>query len=726
MTQTHTHRWRFFRAGGFDQVQLESPADLAALRGLDQKLWASLACPVSNLELDRRMLDYIDLNRDGRIRAPEILDAVDWTLARLVDPEVLFQAGPLRLQSLTDDAEGVRLRLAAQRLLDVLGRPTDDCLTLADTDDLALLFPPHEYNGDGLVPATLTEDEGLQAAIADIIACQGAETDRSGEAAIGEEQIAAFFEQARQLHDWQAHAAEQGLEVFGEGTGAAVEALSAVRGKVDDYFNRVAMAEFDPRAQVLMNPHEEELVRLASLSLADADELAGLPLAVVQHGDRLPLEKGLNPAWQSAVDALRERVVKPIYGEQDSLTLAQWRHLVALCGDYLAWQAEAPQTAIAGVLERERILELVEQGVEARLLALVEQDKAVGEAADGLVELDKLIRLRHGLLRLLRNFVSFQSFYSRQDKAVFQAGTLYIEGKSCDLVVEVADIEAHAKVAAASDCFLLYCACTRRGEPVRGRETLNIVVAVTAGTEGDLQAGRHGLFYDRDGNDWDATVVKLVQNAISIREAFWSPYRRISGLVSEQVQKLATSRDADMVSKTAGSLGDSAGTAPAATPAAFDIARFAGIFAAIGLAIGALGTALAAVVTGILSLAWWQVPLLLLGVLLAISGPSMLLAWFKLRRRSLGPILDGNGWAVNAQARISIPFGTELTQMAVLPPDSGRALRDPYAEKPRLWPWVLALLLVVGVGYYAWSTGVFKQDVTESVAPVEVPAAPAE
>lgn len=722
MTQALAHRWRFFRAGGFDQVQLETSADLAALRGLDQKLWASLACPVNNLELDRRMLEYIDINKDGRIRAPEILDAVDWTLARLANPEVLFQGGPLALQSLTDDAEGAHLRLAAKRLLGVLGRPDAESLTLADTDDLALLFPPHESNGDGLVPATLTDDAELKAAITDIIACLGAQTDRSGEAAIGEEQITTFFDQARQLHAWHARAAEQGLDVFGEGTVAAVEALSTVREKIDDYFTRVAMAEFDPRAAVLMNGQEEELVRLASLSLADASEVAGLPLAVIQHGKALPLSNGLNPAWQDAMADLRERVVKPVYGELDSLSREQWQQLVALCGNYLAWRAETPKVAIAEVLERGRILELVEQGAEARLLALVAEDKSVAEAADGLVELDKLIRLRHGLVKLLRNFISFQSFYARQEKAVFQAGVLYIDGKSCDLVVEVGDVEAHAKVAAASDCFLLYCACTRRGEPVRGKEALNIVVAVTAGSEGDLQAGRHGLFYDRDGNDWDAVVVKVVQNAISIREAFWSPYRRISNLVSEQVQKLAASRDADMVSKTAGKVGE-AGTAPAATPTpAFDIAKFAGIFAAIGLAVGALGTALAAVVTGILSLAWWQIPLLLLCVLLAISGPAMLLAWFKLRRRSLGPILDGNGWAVNAQARISIPFGTALTQVAELPKGSDRALSDPYADKPVVWPWILALLLALGLGYYAWSNGVFSPEPTvpaEVVAPVE-------
>ena len=68
----------------------------------------------------------------------------------------------------TDDAEGARLRLAAQRLLGVLGRPDAESLTPADTADLALLFPPHESNGDGLVPASMTDDAELKAAIAEL------------------------------------------------------------------------------------------------------------------------------------------------------------------------------------------------------------------------------------------------------------------------------------------------------------------------------------------------------------------------------------------------------------------------------------------------------------------------------------------------------------------------------------------------------------------------------
>ena len=77
--------------------------------------------------------------------------------------------------------------------------------------------------------------------------------------------------------------------------------------------------------------------------------------------------------------------------------------------------------------------------------------------------------------------------------------------------------------------------------------------------------------------------------------------------------------------------------------------------------------------------------------MLMISGPSMAMAWFKLRNRNLGPLLDANGWAVNARARINIPFGTSLTQLAKLPEGAERALTDPYAEKPT--PWGLYLFL---------------------------------
>ena len=73
-----SYKWKFFRAGGFDQVKLESGADLANLDQLDQKLWVALACPTHGLEFDSRTLDLVDTDKDGRVRVPEVIAAAKW------------------------------------------------------------------------------------------------------------------------------------------------------------------------------------------------------------------------------------------------------------------------------------------------------------------------------------------------------------------------------------------------------------------------------------------------------------------------------------------------------------------------------------------------------------------------------------------------------------------------------------------------------------------------
>ena len=153
----------------------------------------------------------------------------------------------------------------------------------------------------------------------------------------------------------------------------------------------------------------------------------------------------------------------------------------------------------------------------------------------------------------------------------------------------------------------------------------------------------------------------------------------------------------------ASGLTPNAPAAKATPPTPFDVGKFAGIFAAIGLAVGALGTAAASMVTGLLALKWWQMPLALAGLVLVISGPSMLVAWFKLRSRVLGPLLDANGWAVNARARINIPFGTALTQMPTLPNDAERSLTDPYGEREHPWTWYAAIGTLIFVLLALWS-----------------------
>ena len=310
------------------------------------------------------------------------------------------------------------------------------------------------------------------------------------------------------------------------------------------------------------------------------------------------------------------------------------------------------------------------------------------------VALELLLRLRRDLVPLLRNFVNLSDFYGQKEPAIFQAGTLYIDQRSCTLCLRVSDLERHSELAPLSGAYLLYCECVRPDE-----EPITIVAALTGGDADEmLVAGRNALFYDRQGRDWKAQVLRVVEAPISVRQAFWMPYRRLARFISAQAQRLAAAREQNVEAQSAAWAAAAVpGAAAPVSAQAFDIARFAGIFAAIGLALGALGTALAAIMGGFLRLPLWQMPLVLVGLLLLISGPAMLLAWFKLRQRNLGPLLDANGWAVNIRARLNIPFGAALTGVAQLPAGAERSLQDPYAEPKRPWSWyaLTALLMLV-------------------------------
>ena len=261
--------------------------------------------------------------------------------------------------------------------------------------------------------------------------------------------------------------------------------------------------------------------------------------------------------------------------------------------------------------------------------------------------------------------MTFEDFYDYDKKTIasFEAGTLIIDQRACHLCIRVNDPAKHDAQAPLSGMYLLYCNCENK----KTGKTANIVAAMTQGEIKNLSIGKNGVFYDNDGLDYDATVTKIIDNPISIRQAFWTPYRKFSKWIEEKINKSAAEKDAkafdDMTAKA-----DAATAKEGEAPKpAFDIAKFAGIFAAIGMALGMIGTALAAVAKGMSGFAWWQYLIIFVCILLVISGPSMVMAWLKLRRRNLAPVLNANGWAINADAIISVPFGKTLTEQVAFP-----------------------------------------------------------
>ncbi len=733
------HSWKFARVGGFDQVQITTGKDLVSIGELDQKLWVALGCPIKGIEFDERTLALIDTDKDGRIRAGELIAAAKWAGAMVKDVEVLAKGSDALALSAISDAsdEGKLLLSTAKELLKSMGKGDATAISIVDLATAGGDFAKARLNGDGIVPVDSAETDALKKVIEDALACTAAPpTDKGGKPGVDEATVKAFFDAVAEHAAWiQKGKTDETLRPLGDDTAAAHGAYEAVRAKIDDYFARVRVAAYDPRALVAVNGEEKAYLDIAAKDLkVTAEEVSHLPLAQVSVDKPLSLTQAVNPAWTGKIADFVAKAVKPLLGEKPALVEADWDAIKAKLNPYGAYVADKKGASVEK-LGAARVEELAKGDAKEKLLALCAEDKALEGEAKAIENVEKLVRLNRDLMELANNFVSFRNFYSRKKQATFQVGTLYLDQRACDLCVDVTDAARHASMAPLSSTYLLYCDLKN----AKG-EKRSIAAAMTNGDVDNLMVGRNGIFYDRKGGDWDATVTKIIDNPISIRQAFFSPYKKALRMIEEFIASRAaaaeSAADADLTTHvTAGTEAVVAGDAPAtpAPPKSLDI----GVVAALGVAVGGITAAIGALLSAFFGLGMWM-PLGVLGLIMLISGPSMAVAWLKLRKRNLGPILDANGWAVNALAKVNVPLGESLTKVAVLPAGSTRQLDDPFAEKKRPWAFYITVLVILGLalGWYLGkldaylpnggkSTTVLGTNAPGYVAPEEAPAAEA-
>ena len=692
-----THAWKFFRAGGFNQVVIGSGSDLLSLDQLDQKLWVALACPTTGVEFDKTTLALIDTDKDGRVRVPELIAAAKWAGGLMKNPDDLLKGSPTLKPAAINDAspEG---KLIASFARQVLVKGDNDEVTFDEAAAAAATFAAKPFNGDGIVPADSASDDATKAVIADIITCLGADTDVSGKPGVSQAKVDQFFAEAAAYSEWWKKAeGDETVLPLGVNTEAAAGAVKAVKAKVEDYFARGRLAAFDPRAVNALNRDEKDYAILGAKDLTNNHaDIAGLPLAQVGATTPLPLTQGINPAWAGAVAALQASAITPLLGAKTVLTEADWNALTGKLAAFDAWNASKSGGTVEKIgLARAR--EILASKAKETLTALIAKDAAEAGNSTAVIGLHRLIHYHRDIAKLCRNFVNFADFYGRKDKAIFQAGTLYLDQRSCDLCLTVDDAGKHATMAGMAGTYLAYCDCARTGSG----EKLSIVAAFTGGDSDNLMVGRNGIFYDRAGRDWDATITKIVDNPISIRQAFWSPYKKLVRMIEERAAKQAADADAQSNAQlTAVANAPLAPATPAAPAAPAKPAFDPSVIALLSLALGTLAAAFASILAFLKGFENWQVPLVIAGIMLVISAPSMAIAWLKLRKRNLGPILDANGWAVNAKAKMNVPFGGALTGVAALPPGATFGAEDKYAEKPSAWPKLLAFAFLL---WFVWA-----------------------
>ena len=389
---------------------------------------------------------------------------------------------------------------------------------------------------------------------------------------------------------------------------------------------KAAMVEWEAKGKSAAVAFLGEETAAAEAALAAVEKVVDdfftppedMPLVTEEPDKALPLRTNLNPKYLEAILAFAEKCVKPVLGEdKDALSRMEYKKVKAAFAPYREWLASKPVMSPA--------------------------------SKDELVEEERLLRYKLHLGELLENYVTMKRLYSETDCAIFQTGDLRIDGREMNLCFHVDSEAAHSALVDKSNCCVIYLKLTRPSEKA---ERL-ICAVVTAGRVGTLYVGRNGVFYDRDGKDWEAVITKVVENQVSLAEAFWAPWKKIGESIAGMVKKFVGDKQTkamDNVQK---------GTESAQAGGA----AMASSVAAIGIGIGMLGTAAAALISAIKGLQpWWMFFVALAAVILVVSVPSMILAYFKLRRRDLGAILNASGWAINRTMRFSMKRARAFTK----------------------------------------------------------------
>ena len=730
LTKDKKYKWDFDNIGGSSRVKITRGEDIVHLAELDPKMWTVLSCPVKGLEIDEKSLSYMDCDSDGKLRINDVICTSKWITGLLKDADLLLGGkDSIDIEQINTGSDaGKKLYNSAKQILTNLGKE-GTVISIADTADNAAIFAKTRFNGDGVITEVTAEDAADKAAIAAAVTCLGGVADRSGAMGVNADLVEAFYKALADYVAWNEAAVEA---PYGDNTDAAIAAYNALDAKVKDFFVRSKLAAFSPDSTASLDVQTASIQAISAENLTGkTDEIASYPIARVTGKTEIDLSEPVNPAWAAQFETLKAIAVAP---EAKVITEADWAAIGSKFAAYTSWKAAKAGAAVEG-LGLEKIKTLLEHNRKDALLALVAQDAALKEEAENIDTVTKFLYVYRDFYRLLRNFVTLQDFYNKKEKAIFQCGRLIIDQRECHFCMPVADAGKHNSMAPSSGMYLVYCDCTTKTQAGK----ISIVAAVTVGDVGDLMVGKNAIYYDNAGVEWDAVITKIIDNPISIAQSFWSPYSRMATAIENLISKSAADKDAKIMSEATAKINAAPKAAPAdgnapAAPQAFDIGKFAGIFAALGMALGMIGSALAALAKGIFALAWWQVILAFVGVLLVISGPAMVMAWLKLRRRNIAPLLNANGWAVNAASKISIPFGETLTDVAKYPK---LKLKDPYARKG-LAPWKkwcisIASVAVVLVGLwlgnlFAWAglpsplPWFEKTEIVEEVVEVEVAA----
>lgn len=706
----------FKRFGKSFQMVLRDGNDLAEALTLDESLWVALSAPNTAFKCDPKLLEFMDIDKDGRITAKDLRIAIDWLLKQLpnkdkIQPDFNGSLPIVEITSATDD--GRALIDSANWITAELGAEDKYSISLAQVREFLANVQTRDLNGDGV----LTDKAALRAStdeykkqiaelIANVVKATGGTTDLDGSQGLDEAKMNEFLAAIPAYLDWYEKgqipegSASTEIMPMGTNTPALFAALQANADKIDQFFKISNLLNFDARIQPKSLSTESKVAAFDPARQAEVDEYqASLPIATPNADKLLPLDpEKINPAYRSWFAPLVTDIIKPILGTQnEGITQDEWSKVKATFNQYSAYIASKQGGIVEGIPTDVLRKYLDCEDLKKEVIDLMQIDKDVSNKVTAAHRMEKLLLYRAELLNIANNFISFTDLYSKEKHAMFECGKLVIDGRWFAVAFKIDSVAGHQALAKSSQLFLLYVKVIAKNGPA-----YNVVVPVTSGTKGNLTVGKRGIFYDNDGNDCDASIVDIIENPVCIKEALLAPLGRLWGIVEGKINQWSGSAEQNLQGNFTKAITptDAPAPAPAAEKPKDASGSKANAFMGIGIAAAAIGSAFTFLMKTLTSMSGTAIWITVIVAILALMLPITIIAIIKLNRQDLSSIMEGCGWGINMRVRLDSKLRNQFTYYGKYP---AGAKGTPKCYAIKVFIVIVILILAGWFGYRQYS-----------------------
>ncbi len=637
------------KLGGSYQFIIKSPEELKHIPDLNVARWAASAAASENLNCDQKFLEFLDSDKNGRIRADEVKEAYLWLKDVVKDFSVLHSESEaiLDLSEISDATDqGRELLTAVSELLSECVK--DNKIRIEDVRAKAKSLASGPLKGNGVITATAFNGTLSRQLAEDIISVTGGVPGPGGEKGISEFLLEGFLNDADSYLKW-----ENNPDIpAGQKFSTDYPVYNKLRGKLDEYFDYCRMIILDPanRSRFTSTPY-----LLPELELKDHDAvqeyLKSAPLASPCPETVIDFEKDVNPFYQEdAANFVNTFAMKV-------MTLKQWQQLKERFAAYEEYLIGKDGNRVDR-LGSDKLNRYLKSPALEKLRNLLKEDNNLKIRLQKLSDLEKLILFKQHFFRFTRNFVSFGELFTPGKHSMIQAGTVIMDGRCFDLTIRIKDdILEHKKIAAKCNMYIMYLKLKSRDKTKNFEEKIMYVAtAVAGGGCSRLYIGKPGIFIGWDGNAWDARVVDIVNGPVSLLQSLLLPLNNFSNFMSEKLEKVTSLANLQQtLNKSLTVPADAAKTGSSALTGGSIMV----LCGSIGVA--AIGSSIAFIIKSLSAVSGWRILGWTILILLIISLPPVISGIYKLRKRNLGLFLEAAGWAINLPLRLDAGTGSIFT-----------------------------------------------------------------